>query len=194
MSVADVQSLVALISNGQYDPTLFGEFFDDVMANLGGANWHTTAVPITFTAGQPTVQLPLTLLNLITVIYDKTVLSELTLRELEALTTGWRNWPGSPIAYTTETETSKNIAVAPVPASTSPPIIPVHGLPTGRDYQPGNGISIHSELRADPLDYLTLPIALRILEREYDRESDHQDFAFSMACKELSDTLFEMLK
>jgi hypothetical protein len=194
MSQADVQSLVALISNGQYDPTLFGEFFDDVMAQLGSGDWHTTAVPITFTAGQPTVQLPTTLLNLITVIYDKTVLSELTLRELEALTTGWRNWPGAPLAYTTETETSKSIAVAPVPAQTSPMIIPVHGLPTGRDYQPGNGISIHSELRQDPLDYLTLPIALRILEREYDRESDHQDFAFSMACKQLSDTLFGMLK
>ena len=194
MSQANVQSLVALLSNGQYDPTLFGEFFDDVMATLGGSNWHTTAVPIAFTAGQPTVQLPTTLLNLITIIYDKTVLSELTLRELEALTTGWRNWPGTPIAYTTETETAKTIAVAPIPTQTSPLIIPVHGLPTGEDYQPGNGISIHSELRTDPLDYLTLPIALRILEREYDRESPHQDFAFAMACKQLADLLFGMLK
>jgi hypothetical protein len=194
MSVADVQSIVALISNGQYDPTLFQQFFNSEMTIIGGQNWHTTAVPITFTAGQPSVALPTTLLNLITVIYDTTVLSELTLRELEALTTGWRNNPGYPIAYTTETETSKSIAVAPVPASTSPPIIPVHGLPTGRDYQPGNGISIHSEYRHDPLDYLTLPIALGILWREYVRESDHQDFAFGMACKQLSDTLFEMLK
>ena len=194
MSQADVQSLVNLLSNGQYDPTLFGEFFDDVMSILGGSNWHTTAVPITFTAGQPTVQLPTTLLNLITIIYDKTVLSELTLRELEAFTTGWRNWPGAPIAYTTETETAKSIAVAPIPAQTSPLIVPTHGLPTGRDYQPGNGISIHSELRTDPLEYLTLPIALRILEREYDRESDHRDFAMAMSCKQLADLLFGMLK
>ena len=194
MSVGDVQSLVALISNGQYDPTLFQGFFNSEMTRIGAADWHTTAVPITFTAGQPTVQLPTTLLNLITVIYDKTVLSELTLRELEALTTGWRNWPGAPIAYTTETETSKTIAVAPIPSLTSPLIIPVHGLPTGRDYQPGNGISIHSESRDDPLDYLTLPFALAILWREYVRESDHQDFAFAAACKQLSDTLYGMLK
>ena len=194
MSVGDVQSLVALISNGQYDPTLFQGFFNSEMTRIGAADWHTTAVPITFTAGQPTVQLPDTLLNLITVIYDKTVLSELTLRELEALTTGWRNWPGVPIAYTTETETSKTIAVAPVPVSTSPQIVPVHGLPTGRDYQPGNGISIHSASRPDPLEYLTLPFALAILWREYVRESDHQDFAFAAACKQLSDTLYGMLK
>jgi hypothetical protein len=194
VSVADVQSLVALISNGQYDPTLFQGFFNSEMTRIGAADWHTTAVPITFTAGQPEVQLPTTLLNLITVIYDKTVLSELTLRELEALTTGWRNWPGFPIAYTTETETSKSIAVAPIPSQTSPLIIPVHGLPTGRDYQPGNGISIHSESRDDPLDYLTLPFALAILWREYVRESDHQDFAFAAACKQLSDTLYGMLK
>ena len=62
------------------------------------------------------------------------------------------------------------------------------------DYQPGNGISIHSEYRHDPLDYLTLPFALAILWREYVRESDHQDFAFAAACKQLSDTLYGMLK
>lgn len=194
MSMADVQSLVNLLSNGQYDPTLFNQFFNSEMTIIGGQNWHTTAVPITFTAGQPTVNLPTTLLNLITVIYDSTVLSELTLRELEALTTGWRNNPGYPIAYTTETETSKTIALAPVPAQTSPPIVPVHGLPTGEDYVPGNGISIHSEYRTNPLPYLTLPFALAILWREYIRESDHMDVAFAMACKQLSDLLFEMLK
>ena len=39
MSVADVQSLVALISNGQYDPTLFQGFFNSEMTRIGGADW-----------------------------------------------------------------------------------------------------------------------------------------------------------
>lgn len=194
MSRADVQNLVNLLSNGQAAPTLFGELYDDVMATLGLANWHTTAVPITFTEGQPTVTLPTTLLNLITLIYDDAALSNLTLRELESITDGWRNSNGTPVAYTLETETVKTAAVYPVPYRTSPPIIPVHGLPVGLDYQPGNGVSIHSELRNDPLPILTVPIALRIMEREYDRESPHQDYALSSACKALADLLFSMLR
>ena len=194
MSQADVQALVVLLSNGQADQTLFPKFFFDVMNILGGTDWHTIAVPIKFIAGQNTVQLPGNLLNLINVVYDDTVLSELSLRELESITTGWRIAVGSPVAYTLETETAKTIAVFQTPFETSPMIIPVHGLPTGEDYTPGNGISIHSERRDDPLAYLTLPIALYILEREYNRESPHQDFAFAMGCRALGDLLFGMLK
>jgi len=194
VSYADVESTVTLLSNGQADLALFPKFFDDVMHVLGGQNWHTTATPITFTEGQPTIALSNSLLNLITVVYDDTVLSELMLRELEALTTGWRNTKGSPVGYTIETETAKTIAVYPVPFETSPPIVPVHGLPTGEDYQPGNGIAIYSEYRHDPLPYLTIPIALLILAREYVRESDHQDFAFGTACKSLGDAILGMLR
>ena len=194
MSQLDVRNLVVLLSNGQADLSLFPKFFNGAMAQLGGSNWHTTAVPIKFPAGQTTVTLPSTLLNLISVVYDDTVLSELMLRELEALTTGWRNTSGSPVAFTTETVTAKTIEVFPAPFETSPLIIPVHGLPTGEDYVPGNGISIHSEFRTDPRPILTLPIALLVLAREYARESDHQDFAFASACKALGDLLLGMLK
>jgi hypothetical protein len=194
MSQADVQSLVSLLSNGQADPSLFPIFFNDAMNILGGADWHTIATPVKFTAGVNTVALSPGLLHLISVVYDDTVLSELTLRELEALTTGWRNTSGNPVAYTTETETAKTIALFQTPAQTSPLIIPVHGLPIGEDYTPGNGFSIHSEYRADPLPILTLPIALIVLTREYSRESDHQDFAMAGACKALASVLLGMLR
>jgi len=123
-------------------------------------------------------------------------LSQLTLRELEALNPGWRNVVGSPIAYTPEAETVKTIEVYPTPFTTSPAIVPVHGLPTGQDYvgTPGNGLSIHSENRTDATPYLTLPIALKVLAREYTRESGHQDFAFATLAGQLGDMLLEMLK
>lgn len=190
---ADVQALVALLSNGQYDATLFDKLYSDVITTLGPANWLTTAVPITYTANTSTVPLPANLLNLICLIYDDTVLSGLSLRELETLNPGWRNVVGSPIAYTIESETVKTVEVYPIPYSTSPPIIPVHGLPTGQDYAPGNGISIHSELRDDAMPYLTLPIALKVLSREYVRESDHMDTAFAGLCEQLGILLLKLL-
>ena len=192
-NAAAVEALCTLLSNGQFDTTLFAGFFNFTMARSEVARFHTTATPITFTEKQTTVNLPAPLLSLITLIYDDTVLSDLELRELESLNPGWRNTVGSPIAFTRQAETVKTVEVFPAPFKTSPPIIPVHGLPTGRDYTPGNGIAIYEELRADCLEYLILPIALLVLEREYIRESSHQDFAFGVACGQLGAELLKML-
>lgn len=193
-SYNDVLNLVTLLSNGQADLTLFPKFYADVVSVLGSGLWHTTAVPITVTEGQATVNLPPNLLNLLQVIYDDTVLSRLELRELANLRFGWRNVPGQPVGYTIEAEQIKTIEVYPVPTQTSPQIVPVHGLATGLDYVPGNGISIHSEWRQNVLPYLTLPVALACLAREYQRESDHQDFSFAGLCTQLSQLLFKMLE
>ena len=195
MSQSDVQNLVVLLSNGQADLTLFPKLYDDAIAGLGDDDWLTNAVPITFTEGSNAVNLPNNLLDILAVIYDDTVLSDLSLRELEALSNGnWRNAKGKPIAFTRESETVKSIETYPTPTQTSPLIIPVHGLPVGEDYQPGNGISIHSEWRKDAMPYLTLPLALKVLAREYYRESPHTDFAFAGLCDGLGTMILEALK
>lgn len=179
MGYADVQTLVALLSNGQYDSTLFPTLYNDVMAGYGPAKWLTTTATLTFTEGSTIVDLPATLLNILSIIYDDTVLSNLSLRELEALHQGaWRNVPGKPIAYTLESELVKSIEVYPYPTSSSPP----------------NGTSIHAEMRTDVTPYLDLPTALKVLGREYIRESPHQDFAFGMLCEQLGNLLLELLK
>lgn len=180
---ADTQALYSLLSNNQADTTLFNGYYSYIMASARIAMFHTTAVPVTFTKQQSTVTLPSNLINLLTLIYDDTVLSDLTLREVESIRQGWRVSIGSPIAYTRQAENVKTVEVFPIPFETSPPIIPVHGLPTGRDYAPGNGICIYAEQRSgDCLPYLVLPIALLCLEREYVRASDHMDVAFGMMC------------
>src|SRR5271154_2534968 len=195
MSYSDVQVLVGLLSNNQYDQLVFPQLYDDVIHVLGTSDWLTTAVPIAFTEGSNSVNLPNNLLNIIQIIYDNTVMSDLTLRELESLSNGnWRAEQGQPIAYTRESEQVKSIEVWKTPIQTSPLIIPVHGLPVGEDYQPGNGISIHSEYRKDAMDYLTIPIALKVLAREYNRESPHQDFAFAGLCEALGDMILGFLK
>lgn len=191
---SDVENLVTLLSNGQANLTVFPLLYGDVVSTLGADLWHSVAVPIKFTAGSTLCNLPSNLLELLQVVYDDTVLSELNLRDLANLRNGWRNSPGNPVGFTRQAEQVKTIEVFPVPTQTSPPIIPVHGLPTGQDYAPGNGISIHSEWRQNVLPYLTLPVALAVLYREYTRESPHTDQNFAMGCKQLSDLLFEALK
>lgn len=193
MSQATVQALVNLLSNGQYDSTLFPVLYADVINELGDRNWLTSAVPVAFTENSANVNLPAQLLNILCLIYDNTVLSDLSLRELEAIKYGWRNVKGSPIAFTREALTTKSVQIFPVPTQTSPLIVPVHGLPTGEDYQPGNGLVIQSENRTDALPYLDIPIALKYLYREYMRESDHQDMSFAMLCGKLGDFLFGAL-
>lgn len=190
MAQADVLALVQLLSNGQADSNLALGFYTDAMQDLGKNNWHTTATPITITAGNALLTLPNTLLNLLVLIYDNDVLSDLSLRELESIRVGWRIGFGRPIAYTREIETAKSLELFPVPDVTAQAIIPVHGLPVGQDYTPGNAIAIYAENRIDALPYLTLPIALQILYREYARTSDHTDHEFAKLCKELGDMLF----
>lgn len=193
-NAAACQALCALLSNGQMDQSLFAGFFSFTMARAEIARFHTTATPITLVEQQTAVALPANLLNLLTLIYDDTVLSDLELRELESLNPGWRNTIGSPVAFTRQAQTVKSVEVFPAPFKTSPPIIPVHGLPTGEDYAPGNGIAIYEELRTDCLPYLILPIALLVLEREYVRESPHMDLAFGLACGQIGSMLIKMLK
>lgn len=192
-NASSVQALTILLSNNQMDQSLFTGFFNFIMSRAEIARFHTTASPITFTEQQTAVNLPASVLNLHTLIYDDTVLSDLELRELESLNPGWRNKVGFPIAFTRQAESVKTVEVFPAPFKTSPPIIPVHGLPTGLDYVPGNGIAIYAELRADCLPYLILPIALLVLEREYIRASPHQDFAFGVAVGQLGMELIKML-
>ena len=190
---SDVLALVALLSNGQADPTLASSFYDDAVSRLGGALWHTTATPLIISSGQATVNFPASLLSLLQVIYDDDVLSQLNLNELKGLKTSWRNQPGRPVAFTLDAETAKSAELFPVPNVTPTPIIPVHGLPAGQDYAPGNALAIYSQQVTDVLVYLNLPVALKILEREYSRESNHTDLNFAGFAGMLGDYLFGRL-
>lgn len=194
MSQTDVLALVATLSANQADPTTSLGYYLDEVEDLGSANWHTTAQPVTVTAGSDAVTLPDTMLNLLSFIYDDDVLEDVGLRELESLRIGWRNEPGRPIAFTRQGTTAKTLELFPVPNLTPTPIIPLHGLPTGEDYEPGNAIAIVSEFRADALEYLTLPLALRVLYREYSRTSDHTDVNFAELCKQAADVLLGLLR
>jgi len=176
MAQADVQTLVDLLSSGQFDVTLFPQFYADVMNDLGAQNWHTSEQTLAVSAGNNPLNLSPNLLNLLGVIFGTTAMWQLTLRELESLNINWRNTTGTPNTFTMEALGAKSIELAPPPAS------------------PGTLYYFQSETRTAELPYLTLPMALKVLWREYKRESDHQDLAYAAWCNYLADLILnEML-
>lgn len=177
-SMADVQTIVNLLSNGQADTNLFALQYSDVVNTLGPMKWHTTTSTVNVTEGTPLIALPAALLNLITIVFDGQALSQLEHRELEVLNFGWRNAVGTPIAYTLEDLPAQQAELYPAPYSTSPP----------------TATAIYVESRTNVLPILTLPVALLVLQREFVRESDHTDVEFGNLCGTLGNLLLQMLE
>lgn len=191
---ADVLALVQLLANNAADTALINSFYDEMVITLAEQRWLTQASLLTFTEGSTTVNLPGNAIEILDLFYDNTPLTELNLEDLKMIFgESWRNQKGYPRAYTLEAETKKTIEVCPAPSFPASPVIPIHGLPIGWDYPTYNGVIINSETRNDVPVYLELPLALMILEREYTRESDHQDLAFAGASGTLAKMLLEFM-
>lgn len=191
---ADVLALVQLLSNNAADAALCNQFYDEVVTDLAQQRWLTQASVLTLSEGTTTVQLPLNAVEILSLYYDNEALTEMGLADLlYVYGEMWRSRRGRPHAYTRESETAKVIEVAPPPDLPSNPLIPIHGLPTGWDYPLYAGLIINSETRNDVPVYLELPLALLILQREYARESDHQDLALAGAAGALAELLLTMI-
>jgi hypothetical protein len=176
-SMADVQTIVNLLSNGQADTNLFALQYSDVVNTLGPTRWHTTTAPVDVTEGTPLISLPSTLLDLIAMIYDGRFLSLLELREVEVLNSGWRNSVGTPISYIEQAEMAQTVELYPAPYTNSPP----------------TATAVYVENRTNVLPILTLPVALLVLQREFARESDHSDYQFAALCGALGQLLLDLL-
>ena len=191
---ADVLALVQLLANNAADAALINSFYDEMVIALAEQRWLTQASLLTFTKGATSVNLPGNAIEILDLFYDNTPLTELSLEDLKMVFgESWRNQKGYPRAYTLESETKKSMEVCPAPQFPASPVIPIHGLPIGWDYPTYNGVIINSETRNDVPVYLELPLALMILEREYTRESDHQDLVLAGAAGALAALLLGMM-
>jgi hypothetical protein len=139
------------------------------------------------------LSLPSTMLAPIALIYDDTQLDEMSLRELETYDSEWRNRVGSPQAFTWDRQSYKVAATYPSPAVASPPINTPHNDPWGQDYLPYQGLVIFSETRTNVLPYMELPLALRIMQQEFSRESNHQDPALAEAVGQIATLMFDLI-
>lgn len=105
------------------------------------------------------------------VFYSHRQLSETTIDGLNALNPEWREEIGDPWAYTRQGEEGRILRLYPKPRR-----LPVTGetISTVTD----SAIVIYCDARTDTIpDVLHLPLALLILAREFERESNHRDMA-----------------
>lgn len=194
MAKADVLQLIQDLSNGLADATLAERYYREAVFDLGKQGWLTqaTLLPVT-TADTGTYSFPATAIELLALFYDDSQLDLLYLRELEWIRPDWRDGRGTPSGYVRENENDKTFRLYPIPDAASKDFIFLLGSPFGLDFPEYALAIVHTETRDDLPVWLELPIAFRILELEFGRESNHRDPTFSKMCSELSKLLFVMV-
>jgi len=176
MAKADVLAIVTNLSNGQANPTLISQFYDDVVRDLGRDAWLTDAIATSVAAGQSLVQLPDTTITPQMQIFNGTQLGELNLQKAIWLYgQAWTTASGIPLDVVYEAETRKSFRLLPAPSAN------------------GTLTTITSEYRADVPNYLQWPIALLVFEIEFSRESDHKNAALAKVAGDLGRLMLAML-
>jgi hypothetical protein len=189
-----VLALCDLLSNYTADDTVITNIYDDIIESWAALEILTVANVLSVAAGQATVTLPPSLLSVLSFIYDSNDLDLMEQRELESLDPGWRNRVGRPRAVSIQSETPRTLRLYPTPGLPSGPDLGIFGEPLGRDYPPYSMVLIGAERRDNLPVQFELPMALLILQREFSRESDHNDADFAALCGQMGQTLLAMAR
>lgn len=193
MSKANVLQLVEDLAFDLESPSPVEAFYDDLMVDA--VRWGITAqaVLIEAVADTATYELPDQAMRLYAVFYDDVLLSEMKLRGLEAVNRQWRDEVGRPRAYTDEADPEEVFTIYPKPNENSEDFVFLFGSPFGRDFPFRAVGAIIGDRRDDLPDWLDMPLALMVLGREYERDSEHADPAFAKACTALGKQLLALV-
>lgn len=186
---AEVIDLIALLSDGQAAADTVPRLFDDVVRELAASVAIVTEIAlVSVSAADATFTAPTEAAEVLACFYGHRELSIEGKTALEAFYgVQWRALEGPPRAVTLEDEDKRTFRMVPKPTQDSAPYVPLHGAsPLGRDYPHANVAVLYSKATDDPPYYLKLPIALEVLAREFERESDHRDRAFAGTARMLA--------
>jgi hypothetical protein len=181
----DVLALAQALANMQASPTTLDQMYDDAMLDVAGQALFNVVELVAATPGQAVYPRPLGMTDILTVFYDDSMLSLVTLRELEATHPDWRSRQGRPVAWLIEDQSNDEFRLYPAPLRAPDPVIPLHGAPFGLDYPRDTIAVLGSQARRDLPDWLDLPLAFLVVAREFSRASPHADKAFSAVCRQL---------
>jgi hypothetical protein len=166
MPMADVLALVQTLSNGAADGTATPDFYSDTMIELAEAMWFTQASTFSNAIGDRTFDFTsLTPIDISAIIYNDSELDEASLLEIEMIDSQWRDAQNRTTTFIVEDENAKVVAPYPRP-----------------DEAHTTNTLFYTFAPTDPFYYLELAIAMRILEREMGRESDHCDMQMASLC------------
>jgi hypothetical protein len=173
---ADVLTLVDDLSLGQANATEAAIFYAEIIRELGFIELLTGTETIAVHAGTSSYTLATDTIRALEFYNTSGFLTKAAYRGLGALFgSSWRNRTGSPLAVTVEDENNNSFSLVPSP-----------------NYDDTLTV-IRTETRTDVPVWLELPIAMEILNREFLRESDHQDIEFAGLAKMIANLLFNLV-
>jgi hypothetical protein len=184
MAKADVLQLVADLSASTADQVASGRFHGDIVyeMGLGKSVSLVGAAFVQVSGGTSEYTFPATTIYPLLLFYDDTVLTPSMVKEAEAYDKQWRTTLGEPRTWLDEHETLRTFDLVPTPRRDGAAVgvtTPFTGFPEG------NVLMIYSENRTDVHAFEELIMALLILAREFDRESDHTDHDAAQYCVQL---------
>ena len=188
-----VLALAQDLANQQAASTPLDQMYDDAMFDVAGQALFNVVEIMAATPGQAVYTRPGDTTDILAVFYDDTMLSLVTLRELETIRPDWRKWQGRPVAYLIEDQSNDEFRIFPNPVTTPDPLIPLHGAPFGLDYPRDTLAVMASQRRTDLPDWMDVPLALAVVAREYSRPSPHQDKVFAGAARQLAALFLSMV-
>lgn len=193
MAKSDVLDLVDTLSRARADRDICSTYYDDIVYEMALQGTLTAASLVATTADNASYDLPATAVTVLAAVYDTFQLPHTSLKELEAINPTWRSEVGDPIAFVTEDEPVRTVRLYPIPDRTSKDFIFMFGSPLGLDFPEYSLALLHTETRTNLATYFDLPVALEILAREFNRESDHKDSEFAEVCRSLAQSTMQMV-
>ena len=190
---ATVLALVTTLSVSQNDAAMSERFYDEIIIDLAKQRWFVNIEQVPVVVGQAVYDYPTVAVHLLHVFFGAAQLEPAKLRELEYVNSQWRVEKGEPLSYVREAEDTKTFRVYPIPDT--PTVVPavLYGEPLGRDFRDGAITELYLETRTTLPDYLDVPVALKIMEREFSRESDHQHPVLAKTAGRLGDLMLQMV-
>lgn len=175
------------------DGTTVLTYYDDLMWDAARWGVATTIELLESVRGDGQYALPATEARVYAIFYDDVMLSQHALQDLEAVNPLWRDLVGKPAGWVSQDESEHDIQLVPTPDQSSVDFSFIHGAPEGVDF-PDRAISVVMGVKRDDLPaWLDVPLALAVLSREFERESDHRDTVFAQACRTLGDQLLALV-
>lgn len=175
MSKADIISLAKITGNGQLDtsPTIDASY-EHILAGLANAGVWNRVFDHTFEEDESTFQLPEGFVRLVAAVAEGRsipIVREATLNY--KFGPAWRSAKGAPETIVVEHESTRTVRIGPIP----------DGPFTIRFFY----VAMLEEdgTLIEPPSWLTLPLSLLVVEREFSLESACQDLQLSSLTGEL---------
>lgn len=188
MTKADTLDLVTSFSLEQADVGSINRYYDDLVRATADRGVLVEISTLAVSVEQGTFTIPTEAMRLLHVFYGDRMLDEMRLLDIEVISDAWRDMLGDPLAYVQEHESERTFRLWPRPDKPSDSYNPLLGPPFGEGLPAYNVFVVWTETRDFPV-WLELPVSLRILQQEFNRESRHTDQQFATACEQVAQVL-----